>query len=125
MALRVCKRPPKVSHHITLFFMDYSGISIIILLISNAIFTWIFGNWYAYVPAIIGGGLLILLIIMKYTCMKEGEEEHIEQECGDSPYDIIEFGKKDYLFMNPVTTKEALQSFLTEQIKSIYILYII
>ena len=53
-------------------------------------------------------------MIEKKDELLEAKFHHIIEEV---KYDLLQYGKKDYYFYNPVTTKEALIEFLRMEMK--------
>ena len=126
MALRVCKKPPRISQKISLYFMKIFGLAIPILLFSNGMFCYLFGDMHEAMPGIIGIAMLIFLYFQRKEFfgednLKEGKYAYL---CKTEDYDIYEFGKKDYLFFNPATRKQALEEYIKRQIEGDIYIYI-
>ena len=123
--LRRYRRPERIDSAISKFFMALCAVSLPIYGLSNGYFMCRFGD--EEVTYKIEISLLSAFLVVKYFLSRLNKQQsvgwifRILKRCditlgltqfqhkymANSDYDPLKFGKRDYLFLNPITRKEA------------------
>ena len=123
--LRRYRRPERIDSAISKFFMALCAVSLPIYGLSNGYFMCRLGD--EGVTYIIEISLLSTFLLVKYYLTRLNRQQSVgwifrilkicditlgltqfqHKYMADSDYDPLKFGKRDYLFLNPVTRKEA------------------